>query len=277
MLKQPEKLKSLPSIKDTLKIYRIKPDKKLGQNFLFDIGVTDQIVLAAGDLTDKCVLEIGSGPGALTRSILASSAKKVFAIETDERCIAALKEVERLSDDRLEVLHQDALQINEAALSGDKLQVIANLPYNIGTVLIFKWIENIHLFSGFIVMLQKEVVDRICAVPSTHDYGRLSILVQIKAKTEKVFDVDPEFFFPSPKVTSSIIRITPYPTPPYKYDEARLHIILKAAFGQRRKMIRTTLHSVFINLEEVLSSLGINSTSRAEDLTPEQYCKLSLI
>ena len=277
MLKQPEKFKSLPSVRDTLKIYGIKPDKKLGQNFLFDVGITDQIVLAAGDLTNKTILEVGPGPGALTRSILASPAKKVYAAEMDTKCINALRELERLSDGRLEVLHKDAVQLIESDLTSDKIQVIANLPYNIGTVLIFKWLDNIHLFSGFILMLQKEVVERICAKTSSHDYGKLSIMVQIKAKVESVFDVDPEYFFPAPKVVSSIIRITPYSTPPYKYDEARLQVILKAAFGQRRKMLRTTLSSIFPNHEEVLTSVGVSSTSRAQDVTPEQFCKLSLI
>ncbi len=277
MLKQPDKLKVLPSVKDTVKIYRIKPDKKLGQNFLFDSGITDQIVLAAGDLTDQIVLEIGPGPGALTRSILASKANKVFAVEMDSNCILALKELERLSDGRLEVLHQDALRIDEENLTSQKIQVIANLPYNIGTTLLFKWLEKIQKFSGFILMLQKEVVDRICAQPSTHDYGKLSIMVQIKAMAEKVFDVDPEFFFPPPNVVSSIVRIIPYEKPRFKYNEERLEKILKAAFGQRRKMIRTTLSSVIPNLDKTLLELGIDGTARAEDLSPEQFCKLSLI
>ncbi len=276
MLRQPEKLKSLPSVKDTVKIYGIKPDKKLGQNFLFDAGVTDQIVLSAGDLKDKTILEIGPGPGALTRSILASSAKKIYAIEMDGRCIEALRELERLSDGKLEVKNQDALKLDESSF-GKQLYVIANLPYNIGTTLIFKWLENIHIFSGFTLMLQKEVVERICAKPSTHEYGKLSILIQIKASAEKVFDVDPEFFFPPPKVTSSIVRIIPHSKPQFTYNEARLQLILKTAFGQRRKMIRTTLNSLFSNLEKTLVDLGISPTLRAEDITPEQYCKLSLI
>ncbi len=277
MLKQPEKLKSLPSIKDTVKIYGIKPDKKLGQNFLFDLGITDQIVISAGDLTGKTVLEIGPGPGALTRSILASNAHKVFAVEMDERCISGLKELERLSDSRLEVLKNDALQIKESDLTTDKIYVIANLPYNIGTALIFKWLDNLNLFSGFTLMLQKEVVERICAKPSNHDYGKLSILIQIKATTEKVFDVDPEFFFPPPKVTSSIIRIIPREKAIHEFNEDRLEKILKAAFSHRRKMIRTTLNSVFPNIEETLLQLNINPTSRAEDLSPIEYCKLSLL
>lgn len=276
MLRQPEKLKSLPSVKDTVKIYGIKPDKKLGQNFLFDSGVTDQIVLSAGDLKDKTILEIGPGPGALTRSILASSAKKIYAIEMDARCIEALRELERLSEGRLEVKNQDALRIDEKSF-GDLIYVIANLPYNIGTTLIFKWLENINIFSGFTLMLQKEVVERICAKPSTHEYGKLSILIQIKASAEKVFDVDPEFFFPPPKVVSSIIRIIPYSKPLFEYNETRLQLILKTAFGQRRKMIRTTLSSLFPNLEKILIDLGIPPTLRAEDITPEQYCRLSLI
>jgi 16S rRNA (adenine1518-N6/adenine1519-N6)-dimethyltransferase len=277
MLKLPAKLQNLPSVRDVVYALKLKPDKKLGQNFLFDSGITDQIVIASGDLEGRTVLEIGPGPGALTRSLLASKAKKVVAVEADQRCLKALEQLRDLSDGRLEILMQDAMRLDYSKLASDKLFVIANLPYNIGTTLLFDWLDQVHYFSGFMLMLQKEVVDRICAKPSTNHYGKLSILAQIKADVENVFDVDPEYFYPPPKVTSSIVRVMPFSSPKFKYDEVRLKSILIAAFGKRRKMIRTSLSGTFPNLEEISKSLDLDLNMRAEDLTPEQYCQLSML
>jgi len=275
-LNLPQNLKDLPPVRELISQYGLKPDKKLGQNFLFDLGITDQIVLSAGNLEGKTVLEIGPGPGALTRSILASQAKRIIAVETDERCIRALRQMEMLSEGRLAVIHEDAMKLNLSTLSNEKLFVISNLPYNIGTILLYNWLEDTERFLGFVLMLQKEVVQRICARPSSPGYGKLSILAQIKAKTDVVFDVDPEFFFPPPKVTSSIVRILPYEKPPHEYEIMRLKKILNAAFGKRRKMVRTSLAPVFEDLQKVLSELNIEPTARAEDLTVEQFCALSV-
>lgn len=268
-------MKNLPSIKEIIKFYGLAPDKKLGQNFLTDQSITDNIVRFTGSLDGKVVLEVGPGPGLLTRSLLYSKAKKIFAVEKDERCIKALKHLEELSDSRLEVLNQDALLLNENSLTDDKITIIANLPYNIGTALILKWLENAGKFEQIMVMLQKEVVERLVATTADEHYGRLSILTQLLCDAEQVFDIDPENFFPAPKVISTVVRITPLAKQRYECDVKVLSRVTAAAFGQRRKMLRSSLKSIFVDPVGSLESIGIDSAKRAEQLSIEDFCKIA--
>jgi 16S rRNA (adenine1518-N6/adenine1519-N6)-dimethyltransferase len=278
MLKLSNKLQQLPKTQEVIKKYNLTPNKKLGQNFLLDFFITDKIVLSHGNLSDVEILEVGPGPGTLTRSLLASQAKKIFAIEMDERCIKFLNDLAALSDDRLVIIQGDALKLDESSLTSDKLVVIANLPYNIGTNLILKWLENISLFKSITVMLQKEVAERICATPSSKEYGRLSIISQLYCDTEILFDVAPENFFPPPKVTSSILRLIPLAKPRYEFNKDHLEKIVRTAFAMRRKVIKTALKPIFgSNIDSILSKTNIDPMSRAENISIEAYCKLSTL
>lgn len=274
MLHSPKYFAKLPTIKEVIQIYKLSPDKKLGQNFLQDSFITDQIVSACGNLQNATILEVGPGPGGLTRSILSANPKRVFAVEMDKRCIAAVSQIAELSEGVLSVHEGDAVTFDETTLTEDKIFIISNLPYNIGTKLLFKWMDNIHLFSGIVVMLQKEVVDRIVASPSSKDYGRLSVILQILFDVDKVIDVEPEFFFPPPKVTSSVVRLIPKEKPAFEFNKANLEKILDAGFIQRRKMIRSSL-SKYFSLED-FAKLNIEPTKRIEDLSVENLCLLSL-
>lgn len=266
-----EKLKNLPSIRELIKIHKLAPEKKLGQNFLMDQSITDHIVNYSCDLTGKTVLEIGPGPGLLTRSLLYSKAKKIFAIERDDRCIKALKHLEEISEGRLELIAEDALRFDENSLTKEKLIIIANLPYNIGTALLLKWLENINKFEHIIIMLQKEVVLRLIADEKDSHYGRLSILVQLLCDTEALFDIDPSNFYPAPKVISTVVRLTPLTKQRYDCNIATLAKITAAAFGQRRKMLRSSLKSIFPNPDEILESIGIDSKKRAEHVSVKEF------
>jgi 16S rRNA (adenine1518-N6/adenine1519-N6)-dimethyltransferase len=266
-------LLKLPSIIEVIKSHNIAPQKMLGQNFLLDTHLTDQIVNAVGDLADKSILEIGAGPGCLTRSLLASAARRVIAIETDERCVDALKVLTDAYPNKLEVIKGNALKIDEAAFGEQKLVIIANLPYNIGTALILKWLNTPSLFESINVMLQKEVVDRICAKPSTPDYGRLSIICQWLCQVEELMLIEPENFFPPPKVMSCVVRLTPLAQPRFNCTQSSLEKVTHQAFAQRRKMLRSSLKGLISEAE--IESLGIAATKRAEELTLEEFCNLA--
>lgn len=268
-------LAKLPSLRSTIKDFGLEPNKKMGQNFLLDTHITDQIINAVGDLTDKVVLEIGAGPGCLTRSILASNAKKIIAVETDVRCIAALEQLQLVSNGRLHIINGDALKIKENELGADKLTIISNLPYNIGTALMLKWLETPELYDSITVMLQKEVVDRICASTRTSDYGRLSVICQWLCHCESLFDIEPENFYPPPKVISSVVKLVPRATPLFTCDRNKLEKITQQAFGMRRKMLRSALKPLFAEADIIKA--GIDPTMRAEELTIEEFCRLALL
>lgn len=254
------------SLKEVMVRHNLLPKKSLGQNFLLDENITHKIAHVAGNLKGCKVIEIGPGPGGLTRAILDLGAEEVVAIEMDTDCINALKE---LNDDRLTILHQDALKTDFASLiSKDKpVKIIANLPYNIGTELLFKWLPLIDILDSLTLMFQKEVVDRIVAVPSTKDYGRLSIMVQWLAKAKKAFDLPPHVFTPPPKITSSVVHIVSnHNTRTVKYE--LMESLVKQAFSQRRKMLK----SVFKNLNPIIfEKAGIDASRRAETLSIEEF------
>lgn len=268
---------TLPSTSDLIKKYGLDAKKSLGQNFILDLNVTDKIARSAGALGEFEVLEIGPGPGSLTRSILNAGAKKLIAIEKDKRCLDALKELQNFYGAQLEIIEGDALEIDETKiLSPDKkFKIIANLPYNIGTVLLFKWLKISDRISSMTLMLQKEVVERIIAKPSDKQYGRLAVMVNFLCETRLVFSVNRSVFTPPPKVTSAIIEIIPREKPLFDVEFRKLEIVVAAAFNQRRKMIRSSLKSVFENPEEILKNLGINAELRAENLTIEEFCKIA--
>lgn len=260
-----------PSLKEVMVRYNLLPKKSLGQNFLLDENITQKVAKTAGNLNGRRVIEIGPGPGGLTRSILDLGADELIAIEMDENCIAAL---ESLCESRLTVLHQDALKTDFISLfQTDKpIKIIANLPYNIGTELLFKWLPVINQIESLTLMFQKEVVDRIIACPSTKDYGRLSVMVQWLATAQKAFDLAPHLFTPPPKVTSSVVHIVPKKQPlsvEFKIMEA----LVKQAFSQRRKMLKSTLKG-FLDFEFFVQT-GIDPTRRAETLSVQEFVRLA--
>lgn len=276
MLTNYKLLDGLPSLKEVIQKHNLLPDKNLGQHFLLDSSITDQIVLAVGSLKGKTILEIGPGPGGLTRSILASEAEKVVAIETDIRCIAALLEIRAIAGERLEVIQDDALKFDETTVSNQKFTIIANLPYNIGTLLLLKWLEKPEFFESIVVMLQKELVDKIVAQPKTKSYGRLSVLCQWLCEAESIFNVEPFHFYPPPKVDSAVIMLNPRIKPLYACNRKILERVTTQAFGMRRKVIRTSLKGILgPDAEEKLRALDINPMSRAEELSVEQFCKIA--
>jgi 16S rRNA (adenine1518-N6/adenine1519-N6)-dimethyltransferase len=284
---------TLPSISQHSKLHGIVPSKKLGQNFLFDLSLCEKIVRGAGDISGKIVLEIGPGPGGLTRAILNAKPARLIVIEKDARCNALIEDIISIYPE-LELMHEDALDIKlkdviarstedatqqSAGIISHSLAItiIANLPYNIGTELIFRWLEEIEYVESITVMLQKEVVDRICAKPGSKTYGKLSVMCQLMASAEKLFDVSREAFYPPPKVTSSIVRLVPRENPPSKEIIEKIRNITHLAFSARRKMIKSSLQKLVPNIDKLLSDASISSTLRAENLSVEDYLKLATL
>ncbi|WP_025898554.1 16S rRNA (adenine(1518)-N(6)/adenine(1519)-N(6))-dimethyltransferase RsmA [Sneathiella glossodoripedis] len=266
---------SLPPLRDVINTYGLRAEKSLGQNFLLDLNLTGRIARCPGNLQGETVLEIGPGPGGLTRAILAAGAKRLVAIEKDTRCLAALEEVSKAFENRLTVHNEDALEIDEAELVGEKAHIIANLPYNVATPLLIKWLKKREDFKSMTLMFQKEVADRITAEPRTKAYGRLSIISQWLCHVSRQFDISPKAFTPPPKVVSTVVKLVPRDQPAFPADLNTLERVVGAAFGQRRKMLRASLKSLGGNAEEILNSAGILPTKRAEELSVEEFCRLS--
>lgn len=270
-----KKIDSLPPIREIIKKHEIFTKKSLGQHFLFDLNITDKIVRHAGKLKGYNIIEVGPGPAPLTRSILRNGAEKLILIEKDERLKPLLEEIKTIFPDELEIIFNDALQINEEELVSAPRKIIANLPYNVATPLILKWLDNINLFESITIMIQKEVAERLYAKPSTKAYGRLSVAAQIAAEVRHEFDVPPSAFIPPPKVTSSVITITPRKEPISNIDKKSLEAVCKAAFGQRRKMLKKSLSQISDTPEEILRKANIDGTRRPEDLTVQEFCDLA--
>jgi 16S rRNA (adenine1518-N6/adenine1519-N6)-dimethyltransferase len=271
------------STSELIKKYQLDAKKSLGQNFILDKNFTDKIAKSAGDLSNYEVLEIGPGPGGLTRSILDAGVKKLFVIEKDQRCILALKELQEFYGSRLEIIEGDALEIDETKIFSDnsKFKIIANLPYNIGTVLIFKWLKILPKIASLNLMLQKEVVQRICAKIDDKNYGRLAIMLNLLCDTKMLFEVNKMVFSPPPKITSAIVQIIPNDEKIAKYFDKnnlrKFEIVVQQAFNQRRKMLKSSLKGAFVNrdLTEILSTCKIDGTMRAEELSIEEFWKIS--
>lgn len=260
---------------EVIKKYSLSTKKKFGQNFLVDELLLDRIVNVAGNITNTNVIEVGPGPGGLTFSILKQNPKKLVSIEIDKECFDILK-VEFNSYKNFEIINKDALKINEKEYfdNNERINVIANLPYNVGTVLLLKWLNNLKLFSSFTLLLQKEVVDRIVANPCNKDYGRLSVVVQALCDTKKVFDIKPTSFIPPPKVISSVIYIVPKKDVP-DIDIEKLSNITFVLFNQRRKIIKNAIQKLIKSQklsEKVLKFIDLNK--RAEELTVDEFIKL---
>ncbi len=267
-------MKDLPSLKTVIKQYNLLPKKNLGQNFLLDQNITDKIAKSSCMKAGEEILEIGPGPGGLTRSILALNPKKLTIIEQDSRCIKILEELKILYP-QLVIINEDALKVREQDLVAANTRIIANLPYNIGTVLLFKWLDDSHYWSSLTLMLQKEVVERIVAKPCTKDYGRLSVIAQTLCDVEWHFDLKPEAFFPPPKVTSSVITMKPIASIPRKRVIQAVQHVCKLVFNQRRKMLRSTLKQVHPDITDLILNTNIDLTQRPEELTVNTFLQIA--
>jgi len=261
----------LPPLRDIIKQHGLGARRSLGQHFLLDLNLCRRIARTAGDLDGVSVFEIGPGPGGLTRALLESSAKKVICVEKDARCIAALADLGEAYPDRLQIIEADALETDLAALAPGPRKIVANLPYNIATPLLLAWLRQINEFEGLTLMFQKEVAQRLTAKPGNKIYGRLSVITQWLTETRHEFNVSKQAFTPPPKVASSVVSLIPRSSPLAAADWQTLESVTATAFGQRRKMLRSSLKSLNLDLE----SLGINPTARAEELTVEQFCAIA--
>jgi 16S rRNA (adenine1518-N6/adenine1519-N6)-dimethyltransferase len=261
----------LPPLREVIARHGLGADKSLGQHFLFDLNLTGKIARAAGPLGQVNVVEVGPGPGGLTRALLAANARHVTAIERDERCLAALDELASAYPGRLTIVPGDALKIDPVALVPKPRRIVANLPYNISTALLLSWLERIREWESLTLMFQKEVAQRLVAPPGGKDYGRLSVMVQWLTEAKPLFDIPPRAFVPPPKVTSSVVRIVPREKPlaPCRRDD--LERVTAAAFGQRRKMLRGSLKPLGLDPAEA----GLDPTARAEELDVAAFCALA--
>jgi 16S rRNA (adenine1518-N6/adenine1519-N6)-dimethyltransferase len=272
---RPTTIDGLPPLRDVIERHGLQAKKSLGQNFLLDLNLTGKIARAAGDLSQATVIEVGPGPGGLTRALLMHGAKRVVAVERDERCLAALAEVAAHYPDRLEVVAGDALQTDFSSLAGGPAKIVANLPYNIGTELLIRWLTPERwppFYLSMTLMFQREVAERIVAKPATDSYGRLGVLAGWRTEAKIAFDVPPQAFTPPPKVTSSVVHLVPRETP-LPAEVKRLGRVTEAAFGQRRKMLRQSLKS--LGGERLLAAAGIDPTRRAETLSVEEFVRLA--
>jgi 16S rRNA (adenine1518-N6/adenine1519-N6)-dimethyltransferase len=267
----------LPPLRDVISRFGLDARKSLGQNFLLDLNLTARIARASGDLEGATVVEVGPGPGGLTRALLAGGARRVVAIERDERCLAALAEIAAHYPGRLEVVSGDALAVDMAALAGGPARIVANLPYNVATPLLVGWLRAEPWppwWTSATLMFQREVAERIVAAAGDDAYGRLGVLAGWRSEARILFEVGPKAFVPPPKVTSAIVHLVPRPVP-LAADPDRLEKVVAAAFNQRRKMLRSSLKSVFADPEAALAAAGIEPTRRAEEIDVAGFAALA--
>jgi 16S rRNA (adenine1518-N6/adenine1519-N6)-dimethyltransferase len=268
---------ALPPLREVIARHGLAAKKALGQNFLLDLNLTSKIARQAGDLSACDVLEIGPGPGGLTRGLLAEGARRVVAVEKDARCLPALAEIAAAWPGRLEVVNADALDFDPAILT-PPVKVVANLPYNVGTELLVRWLTPPAwppFWTSLTLMFQREVAERIVARPGTRAYGRLAILAQWRAEARIVMDLPPEAFTPAPKVRSAVVHLTALPEPRFPADPATLSRVVAMAFNQRRKMLRAALRGLVPDIEDRLVAAGIAPTQRAEEVGLESFCRLA--
>ena len=266
---------ALPPLRETIARHGLDARKRLGQHFLLDLNLTRRIARAATPLDQGTTIEVGPGPGGLTRALLLEGAARVVAIEVDPRALDALAELEAAAQGRLQVIQADALTVDPAALGPAPRRIVANLPYNISAPLLVRWLQAADAIADMVLMFQKEVVDRLVAAPRSKDYGRLSVIAQHVCEVRRLFDVPPSAFVPPPKVTSSVARLTPRPSDQRLADLAPLERVTAAAFGQRRKMLRGSLSSIFADPVPVLQGLGLSPTARAEELSVADFVRLA--
>ena len=273
----------LPPLRAVILAHGLAAKKSLGQNFLLDLNLTRRIARAAGPLDGAAIYEVGPGPGGLTRALLAEGAARVLAVERDRRCLPALEEIAAAFPGRLVVEPADAVTLDEAALFGANgiagdIRIAANLPYNVATLLLVKWLSS-EMWPPFwksaTLMFQREVAERIVALPGSRSYGRLSVLSQWRSRPQILFDVNPRAFTPAPKVTSAIVRTDPLPEPVAAARLSDLERVTAAAFGQRRKMLRQSLKSLVPGADTLLRAAGIDPTARAEQLSIAEFAALA--
>ncbi|MCU9836961.1 MULTISPECIES: 16S rRNA (adenine(1518)-N(6)/adenine(1519)-N(6))-dimethyltransferase RsmA [Ruegeria] len=269
---------TLPPLREVIATHQLSARKSLGQNFLLDLNLTAKIARQAGDLSDCDVLEIGPGPGGLTRGLLAEGARRILAIEKDPRCLPALSEIAEAYPGRLKVINGDALEIDPLAYLTPPIRIAANLPYNVGTELLVRWLTPPDwppFWQSLTLMFQREVAERIVARPGSKAYGRLAILAQWRAEARIVLSLPPEAFTPPPKVSSAVVHLTALPEPRYPANAAILSRVVAAAFNQRRKMLRAALKGLAPDIEDRLTAAGIAPTERAEQVSLEAFCALA--
>jgi 16S rRNA (adenine1518-N6/adenine1519-N6)-dimethyltransferase len=268
----------LPPLREVIRRHGLAARKSLGQNFLLDLNLTARIARAAGPLEGITVLEVGPGPGGLTRALLAAGARRVVAIERDARCFAALGEIAAHDPQRLVIVDGDALRVDPVPyLGGGPARIVANLPYNIATQLLIDWLTLEPWppwYDSLTLMFQREVAERIVAAPGSKTYGRLSVLANWRTRPAILFDIAPRAFVPPPKVTSSLVRLEPREAP-LACDLRTLERVTAAAFGQRRKMLRQSLKSLGTEPAALLAAADVDPTARAEDLAVEDYVRLA--
>ena len=273
-------MEKLPPLKDVISKHKLIAKKSLGQNFLLDLNLTSKIARYAGNLEQSDVLEIGPGPGGLTRSLLNEGARKVVAIEKDTRCIAALKEVQTQFAGKLKIVQGDALSTEVRQYLTHPVQIIANLPYNVGTELLVRWLNSTtwpSFWQSMTLMFQKEVANRIVASPGSKAYGRLSVMAQWRCNTKIAFNIPATAFTPPPKVESSIVHFEALKEPRFPAEVNKLEFVVSKAFNQRRKMLRGALKGHFKNVEEGLLAIGVVPTKRAENVTIQEFCLMAQI
>ncbi|MET4632461.1 16S rRNA (adenine1518-N6/adenine1519-N6)-dimethyltransferase [Kaistia defluvii] len=267
----------LPPLRDVIATHGLQAMKQLGQNFLLDLNLTGRIARAAGPLAGVTVIEVGPGPGGLTRALLAEGAEKVIAIERDRRCLDALAEIAAHYPGRLEVIEGDAMQVDMSKLATGRVRIAANLPYNIGTPLLLGWLQSEPwppFYEKMTLMFQREVAERIVATPEDDAYGRLGVICGWRSEARILFDISPKAFTPPPKVVSSVVEIVPRQTP-LECSRAKLERVTAAAFGQRRKMLRQSLKSLGTDPLPLLAAAGIVETARAEEIDVAGFVRLA--
>ena len=272
------RIDQLPPLRDVIKSHSLNAKKSLGQNFLLDLNLTAKIARMAGNLEGYDILEIGPGPGGLTRGLLASGARRVLALEKDPRCIPALNEIAKIYPGQLDIFNTDALDFDVRPHLTAPIRIVANLPYNVGTELLIRWLSPKGwppFWSTLTLMFQKEVAERIIATPGSKAYGRLSILSQWKTNPEIVMALPPEAFTPPPKVHSAVVHFAVLPQPRFPAPAGLLSSTVAMAFNQRRKMLRSSLKSASPDIEKILRHAGLEPTARAEEISLEGFCALA--
>jgi len=271
-------LEALPPLSQVIAAHGLSARRSLGQNFLLDLNLTSRIARQAGDLTTCDVLEVGPGPGGLTRGLLMEGARHVLAVEKDPRCLPALRQIAEAAQGRLTVMAGDALAIEPLAHLAPPIRVVANLPYNVGTELLVRWLTPEAwppVWQSLTLMFQREVAERIIAQPGSKAYGRLAILAQWRCDARIVMHLPPGAFTPPPKVSSAVVHLTALPVPRYPADARILEALVARAFNQRRKMLRAALKGVTPDIEDRLIAAGIAPTDRAETVDLERFCALA--
>lgn len=270
-----DRIDALPPLRETIATHGLEARKRFGQHFLLDLNLTRRIARSAAPLGEGTVIEIGPGPGGLTRALLLEGATNVVAIEVDPRALGALRELQEAAEGRLALIEADALEIRPQDLGPGPRRIVANLPYNISTALLVKWLHVADDIADMVLMFQKEVVDRLVASPRSKDYGRLSVVAQHVCEVRRLFDVAPTAFVPPPKVTSAVVQLTPRPANSRLANLSALERVTAAAFGKRRKMLRGALANLFTAPSATLEGLGLPPTARAEELPVDDFVRLA--